>query len=69
MLHLQKFIDRLRGSEARGGKDFIMPMTEAKGLAADLTQLLIELKTYQEQSIASKEEQIIEVNINGGSFK
>jgi hypothetical protein len=69
MLHLQKFIDRIRGHEARGAKDFIMPMIDAKGMAADLTQLLLELKTYQEQAIAGKEEEIIEVNINGGSFK
>lgn len=69
MLHLQKFIDRIRGHDARGAKDFVMPMADAKGMAADLTQLLIELKTYQEQAIAGKQEEVIEVNINGGSFK
>jgi hypothetical protein len=69
MLHLQKFIDRIRGHEARGAKDFVMPMVDAKGMAADLTQLLLELKTYQEQAIADKEEQVIQVQINGGDFK
>lgn len=69
MLHLQKFIDRIRGHDARGSKDFIMPMADAKGMAADLTQLLLELRTYQEQAVKGKEEEVIQVNINGGSFK
>jgi hypothetical protein len=69
MLHLQKFIDRLRGFEARGGKDFIMPMADAKGMAADITQLLLELRTYQEQAIASKQDEVIQIKVNGGGFK
>jgi hypothetical protein len=68
-LHLQKFIERMRGHDARGAKDFIMPMNDAKGMAADLTELLLELRTLKEQAIIHQQDEVIEVNINGGSFK
>jgi hypothetical protein len=35
-LHLQKFVDRVRGLEARGGRDLVMSITEAKDLHADI---------------------------------
>jgi hypothetical protein len=68
-LHLQKFVDRVRGFEARGGKDFVMPMADAKGVSADITQLLLELRTYQEQAIAAKQEEVIQIKVDGGGFK
>jgi len=68
MIHLQKFLERVRGGEARGGKDFIMPMSEAKGMHADLTELLLELRQLKEAKLAQKEE-VIEVKIGGGGFK
>jgi hypothetical protein len=68
MIHLQKFLERVRGGEARGGKDFIMPMSEAKGMHADLTELLLELRQLKEAKLAQKEE-IVEVKIGGGGFK
>ena len=68
MLHLQKFLDRVRGNDARGGKDFIMPMSEAKGMHADLTELLLELRLLKEAKLSPKDE-VIEVKIGGGSFK
>jgi hypothetical protein len=40
-LHLQKFVDRVRGFEARGAKDFVMPMGDAKDMHADITRLLL----------------------------
>lgn len=66
-LYITKFIERLRGAEARGGRDFIMPLSEAKGVHADLTELLLELKVLKEAKIAEKQE-IIEVILNGGKF-
>jgi hypothetical protein len=46
-----------------------MPIADAKGMAADLTELLLELRSYQERAILAKQDEIIEININGGSFK
>ena len=69
MLHLHKFVERMRGHEARGSKDFVMSMTDAKGMSADITQLLLELRTYQEQAIAGKADEVIQIQVAGGSFK
>jgi len=69
MIHLQKFIDRVRGGNARGGKDFTMPLSEAQGVAADLTELLLELRAYQQRAITEKENDVIRITVDGGSFK
>ena len=65
-IHLQRFIDKLQGFEARGAKDFIMPMVDAKGMHADLTRLLLELTDLKEKAVDSNE--VLEVKISGGSF-
>ena len=66
-LHLQKFIERIRGHDARGVKDFVMPMVDAKGMHADLTELLLELKQLKESAATSKND-IVEIKIDGGKF-
>jgi hypothetical protein len=68
-LYLQRFIDRIRGHEARGSKDFVMPIADAKGMHADLTDLLLELKTLREQAHAAKQDEVIQVQVSGGGFK
>ena len=69
-IHLQKFVDRLQGFEARGAKDFIMPVVDAKGMHADLTRLLLELTTLKEAVAAesAKKDEIIPIKMDGGSF-
>jgi hypothetical protein len=67
-LHLQKFVDRVQGNESRGLKDFTMSMTDARALHADLTRLLIELQTLREQASVQPKEEVVTVNMDGGSF-
>lgn len=67
-MHLQKFVDRVRGFEARGAKDFTMSMTDAKDLHADITRLLIALQTLQESAQKAKEDQVFSVQMDGGTF-
>ena len=67
-MHLQKFVDRVRGVEAWGSKEFMMTMTEAKDLHADITRLLLELHVLREQLTQSKEQEVITVEVNGRSF-
>lgn len=66
--HLQKFVERLQGFEARGAKDFTMPISDAKGMHADLTRLLLELNNLKEAAVASQTEEVISVKVEGGSF-
>ena len=67
-LHLQKFVDRVRGHEARGSKDFIMTLAEAKDMHADITRLLLELHDLREQANNLQPEEVITVQVGGGSF-
>lgn len=68
MIHIQKFIERLQGFDARGAKDFIMPLKDAKSLHADITRLLLALETQRETKPA-KADEVIQVEVGGGSFK
>ena len=67
-MHLTKFVDRVRGHEARGSRDFVMSMADAKDLHADITRLLIELQALREQQSQPPQEKVITVKMDGGSF-
>ena len=68
-LHLQKFVDRVRGFESRGAKDFIMSMADAKDLHADITRLLIDLQNLREQTAnSSNNDEVITIQMDGGKF-
>lgn len=68
-LHLQKFVDRVRGFEARGAKDFIMNMADAKDLHADITRLLIDLQNLREQNtVLANNKEAFTVTMDGGKF-
>ena len=66
-LHIQRFVDRLRGQEARGIKDFVMSMNDAKDLHADITRLLLELQALKGSSPTSEQE-VITIKMDGGTF-
>jgi hypothetical protein len=68
MLHIQRFIERLQGFEARGARDFTMPIKDAKDLHADLTRLLITLQAARESAVNTAQENTIKVEMQGGSF-
>ena len=68
MLHLNKFIDRVRGQDARGVKDFVMSMSDAKDLHADITRLLLQLHDLREQATNLPQQEVITIEMNGGSF-
>jgi hypothetical protein len=67
-MHIQKFVDRVRGHEARGARDFVMTMNEARDLHADITRLLLSLQTLQEQATKTNNTEVVQVEIGGGKF-
>ena len=69
-IYLQKFVDRVRGLEARGAKDLTMSMSDAKDLHADITRLLVDLQNLRENTMLKDTvEEVITVKMDGGSFK
>jgi hypothetical protein len=68
MIHLQNFIDRIQGTEARGLKDLSIPLSDAKAMHAELTRIFLELQTLREAAAKTPEEEVIQVSVNGGTF-
>ena len=64
MIHIQRFIERLQGFDAKGSQNFTMTMRDAKDLHADITKLLLVLQDKQTNSL----DEVIEVQITGGKF-
>lgn len=67
-LHLQRFIDRVQATEARGHRDIVLSIQEARDLHADLTRLLLDLETLKTSRATVPAEPVIEVKISGGQF-
>jgi 1-aminocyclopropane-1-carboxylate deaminase/D-cysteine desulfhydrase-like pyridoxal-dependent ACC family enzyme len=68
MIHIQRFVERLQGFEARGTKDFMMPIRDAKDLHADITKLLLALELARESAEKNTQDQVITVEVGGGTF-
>lgn len=74
MIHIQRFIERVQGFDARASKDFIMSMSDAKSLHADITQLLLALEKLRSDANADlpatdPTNEVIKIDIDGGTFK
>ena len=66
-LHIHRFIDAIKATEARGQRDLQMSLRDAKDLHSDITKLLLTLEQLREQ--LGSESDPITVEIQGGSFK
>ena len=66
-LHIHQFVDSIKAHEARGQRDFMMTLRDAKDLHADITKLLVTLEQLREQQARGAD--IVEVQLTGGSFK
>lgn len=67
-IHIQKFIERVQGFEARAAKDFTMSMKDAKDLHADITRLLLTVNQLREVAVAAQQNDKISIEVEGGSF-
>lgn len=65
MINIKRFIDRISLMEGKQNKDVVLPFNEARGLRDELTKLLADL--YANKKL--EKEEIITVEIKGGSFK
>ena len=67
-LHINRFIDRVQGQDARGGRDLVLTMTEAKDLLADIARLLLDLQTARSTAVNTRSEETITIQMDGGSY-
>jgi hypothetical protein len=67
-IHIQKFIERVQGFDARAAKDFTMSMKDAKDLHADITKLLLALNVLREGVATAQTNDTITIEVGGGAF-
>ena len=67
-LHINRFVDSIKAHESRKQRDFTMTLRDAKDLHSDITKLLLALETLRTQT-TTKTEEVITVELAGGSFK
>lgn len=67
-MHIEKFIERIQGFDARGAKDFIMPMKDAKGLHSEITRLLASLERFHSQNTNTSPDEVMTIEVQGKSF-
>ncbi len=67
-LHIHRFVDAIKAAEARGQKDLMMTLRDAKDLHADITKLLVTLEQMRKPS-SGNDDSVIKVELTGGSFK
>lgn len=65
MIYIKRFIDKISAMESKQNKDVVIPMQEAKGLRDEISKLLADFHLLKQD----KKEEVIKVEITGGSFK
>lgn len=68
-LHINRFVDSIKAHEARGQRDFVMSLRDAKDLHADITKLLLVLQELQTRSTSLSDEAPVVVEVSGGTFR
>lgn len=67
LLHINKFVDRVKNMEARALRELTMTRAEAQDLHADITRLLVIVHDLHEQRAATAAEPA-SIEVDGGRF-
>lgn len=66
MIHIKRYLDKVTVAESKQTKDLVIPILEARGLRDEISKLLMDLHNL---SNSSEKDEIIKIQITGGSFK
>lgn len=67
MIHIKRFLDKVSIMDSKRGKDLVLPMTEARVLRDEIAKLLADL--HELSGEGKNKDEVIKVEITGGSFK
>ena len=67
LLHINKFIDRVRAAEGRASREVAMSLVEARDLHADITRLLVIVQDLHERQQATPTDAGT-IEVHGGRF-
>lgn len=66
MIQIKRFIEKVSLLDSRQGKDLVLPATDARILRDEIAQLLVDMHDLQKNQ---KTNEVIQIEINGGTFK
>jgi hypothetical protein len=69
MIHIKRFIDKMSLVESKQSKDVVLPISDARGLRDEVTKLLSDLHELSQTGKSTVNDEVIQVEIKGGSFK
>jgi hypothetical protein len=67
MIYIKRYLDKITLAEGKQTKDIVIPIIEARGLRDEISKLLTDL--HELTNDKKSDEEIIKVQITGGSFK
>ena len=68
-MHINRFLDKMAVMDSKQNKDVVLPIADARGLRDDITRLLSDLYELQKQKGSDATQEVIQVEIKGGTFK
>ena len=69
MIHIKRFIDKLALMESKQARDIVLPAADARGLRDEISKLLSDLYELSNAKTNDKSNDVIQIEIKGGSFK
>jgi hypothetical protein len=69
MIHIKRFIDKMSLVESKQSKDVVLPISDARGLRDEVSKLLSDLHELSQTDKSNVNDEVIQVEIKGGSFK
>jgi len=69
MIHIKRFIDKIATMESKNTRDVVLPAAEAKGLRDEISKLLSDLYELSNSKLNEKTNEVVQIEIKGGSFK
>ena len=62
-------MDKVAMVETKTSKDVVLPIADARGLRDEVAKLLADLYELSSTQAISKQDEVIQVEIRGGTFK
>ena len=66
MIQIKRFIEKVSLLDSRQGKDLVLAANDARILRDEIAQLLVDLHDLQKNQ---KSDEVIQIEITGGTFK
>jgi hypothetical protein len=66
MIHIKQFLERVSLQESKNNKTVVITLDDARGLRDEISKLMAD---YYKLSSSDGKDEVIKVEITGGSFK